>query len=98
MDALGASVHAIAGDITDQGHRSALVDSAQDAGSLDLVVNNASTLGPSPLPSLDHYPLDALRRVYEVNVFAPLALVQASLPLLRTLEGHRGVRVVGRHR
>jgi NAD(P)-dependent dehydrogenase (short-subunit alcohol dehydrogenase family) len=83
----GASVHTIAGDITDQGHRSALVDSAREAGSLDLVVNNASTLGPSPLPSLDHYPLDALRRVYDVNVFAPLALVQASLPLLRASKG-----------
>jgi NAD(P)-dependent dehydrogenase (short-subunit alcohol dehydrogenase family) len=87
LDALGASVHAIAGDVTDEGHRSTLVDSAQDAGSLDLVVNNASTLGPSPLPSLPHYPLDALRRVYDVNVFAPLALVQASLPLLRVSKG-----------
>jgi NAD(P)-dependent dehydrogenase (short-subunit alcohol dehydrogenase family) len=87
LDALGSSVHAIAGDITDEGHRSALVDSAQDAGSLDLVVNNASTLGPSPLPSLAHYPLDALRRVYDVNVIAPLALVQASLPLLQISKG-----------
>ena len=77
----------IAGDITDRVHRSALVDSARETGSLDLVINNASTLGPSPLPSLDHYPLDDLRRVYDVNVFAPLALVQESLPLLRVSKG-----------
>jgi NAD(P)-dependent dehydrogenase (short-subunit alcohol dehydrogenase family) len=56
-------------------------------GSLDLLVNNASTLGPSPLPRLEGYPLEALRRVYEVNVVAPLALVQAALPLLRRTRG-----------
>ena len=49
---------------------------------IDLVVNNASALGPSPLPPLAEYPLDELRRVYEVNVLAPLALVQAALPAL----------------
>ena len=47
-----------------------------------LIVNNASTLGPSPLPRLDGYPLDELRLVYETNVVAPLALVQEALPLL----------------
>jgi NAD(P)-dependent dehydrogenase (short-subunit alcohol dehydrogenase family) len=87
LEATGAAVHAIVGDVTDQAHRSALVDSAQNAGSLDLVVNNASTLGPSPLPGLHRYPLDALRRVYDVNVIAPLGLVQASLPLLRLSKG-----------
>jgi NAD(P)-dependent dehydrogenase (short-subunit alcohol dehydrogenase family) len=54
---------------------------------LDLLVNNASTLGPSPLPGLEAYPLDALRRVYEVNTVAPLALVQAALPLVRRSHG-----------
>jgi NAD(P)-dependent dehydrogenase (short-subunit alcohol dehydrogenase family) len=49
---------------------------------IDLLVNNASTLGPSPLPPLAHYRLEELRRVYEANVFAPLALVQLALPHL----------------
>src|SRR5262245_48775008 len=75
-------VVAIAGDVADEGHRRALVEAARAAGRLDLLVNNASTLGPSPLPGLDHYPLDALEDVYRVNVLAPLALVQAALPLL----------------
>ena len=56
-------------------------------GSLDLLVNNASTLGPSPLPRLEHYPLADLRDVYEVNVVAPLALVQEALPDLRRVRG-----------
>jgi NAD(P)-dependent dehydrogenase (short-subunit alcohol dehydrogenase family) len=70
----------LAGDVADADHRRALVRAA--GGRVDLVVNNASTLGPSPLPLLAEYPLDELRRVYEVNVLAPLALVQLSLPLL----------------
>ena len=49
---------------------------------IDLLVNNASLLGPSPLPLLAHYPLEELRSVYEANVFAPLALVQLSLSRL----------------
>jgi NAD(P)-dependent dehydrogenase (short-subunit alcohol dehydrogenase family) len=50
-------------------------------------VNNASMLGPSPQPALGEYPLTVLREVYEVNVVAPLALVQSSLPLLRRAHG-----------
>ena len=87
LEALGAPVRAVAGDVTDDGHRAALVEAAEGLGGLDLVVNNASTLGPSPLPTLDRYPLDALARVYQVNVLAPLALVQAALPLLRRSKG-----------
>jgi NAD(P)-dependent dehydrogenase (short-subunit alcohol dehydrogenase family) len=83
----GHRVEAIAGDVTDAGHRAALVAAAGGFGSLDLLVNNASTLGPSPLPRLEAYPLDALERVYEVNVLAPLALLQAALPLLRRSGG-----------
>ena len=71
----------VAGDIADAKHRTALVDAA--GSEIDLLVNNASTLGPSPLPPLADYPLDELRRVYEVNVTAPLALVQLALPRLR---------------
>src|SRR5215213_5527446 len=73
-------VTAIAGDVADPEHRQALVDAAGDR--IDLVVNNASLLGPSPQPRLTDYPLDELRRVYEANVLAPLALIQIALPRL----------------
>jgi len=71
-------VTALAGDVTDAEHRLELVMAA--GGRIDLLVNNASVLGPSPQPPLDAYPLAELRRVFEVNVTAPLALVQLVLP------------------
>ena len=73
-------VSAIAGDVADADHRRALIDAV--GGQIDLIVNNASALGPSPQPPLKAYPLDVLRRVYEVNVIAPLGLVQLALPSL----------------
>jgi len=72
------NVTAIAGDVADPGHRKALVDAAGDR--IDLVVNNASLLGPSPQPALADYPLETLRDVYEANVIGPLALLQLALP------------------
>jgi NAD(P)-dependent dehydrogenase (short-subunit alcohol dehydrogenase family) len=73
-------VVAVPGDVAEPEHRRALVDAA--GGRIDLLVGNASLLGPSPQPSLSEYPLGALARVYEVNVFAPLALAQLALPRL----------------
>jgi NAD(P)-dependent dehydrogenase (short-subunit alcohol dehydrogenase family) len=70
-------VVAIAGDVTDPAHRAALADAAEQLGGLDALVNNASTLGPSPQPELLDYPLDVLEQVYRTNVIAPLALIQA---------------------
>jgi NAD(P)-dependent dehydrogenase (short-subunit alcohol dehydrogenase family) len=72
-------VVAIAGDVADETHRRDLVAAA---GRLDLLVNNASVLGPSPLPPLTNYPLEALEHVYRVNAIAPLALIQLTLPSL----------------
>ena len=80
-------VTTIAGDVTDPGHRQALMDAVERFGRLDLLVNNASYLGPSPQPRLDDYSLEILRRVYEVNVIAPVALVQMLLPTLRKTGG-----------
>ena len=80
---------ALAGDVADSGHRRALVQAAGPA--IDLVVNNASDLGPSPLPPLADLPLDRLEQVLRVNVVAPLALVQLALP--RLAEGARVVNV-----
>jgi NAD(P)-dependent dehydrogenase (short-subunit alcohol dehydrogenase family) len=73
---------AVAGDITDPLHREALTAAVEVLGRIDLLVNNASDLGPSPLPPLSEYPLHSLRRVYETNVVAPLALTQLLLPAL----------------
>jgi NAD(P)-dependent dehydrogenase (short-subunit alcohol dehydrogenase family) len=70
----------IAGDVADPGHRRALVEAAGDR--IDLIVSNAGLLGPSPRPALAAYPLSELARLYQVNVFAPLGLVQEALPRL----------------
>ncbi len=70
-------VVAIAGDVADSWHRSALLWAAGER--VDLLVNNASTLGPSPLPPLADYPLDALEQVLRVNAIAPIALAQLAL-------------------
>jgi NAD(P)-dependent dehydrogenase (short-subunit alcohol dehydrogenase family) len=71
-------VEAIAGDVRNEAHRRALVDAAGDT--IDALVNNASVLGPSPQPELARYPLPELERVFQANVFAPLALIQHALP------------------
>jgi NAD(P)-dependent dehydrogenase (short-subunit alcohol dehydrogenase family) len=73
-------VIAIPGDVADPAHRRTLVEAAGNR--IDLLVNNAGLLGPSPQPALADYALSELRRVYDVNVFAPLALVQEALPKL----------------
>jgi NAD(P)-dependent dehydrogenase (short-subunit alcohol dehydrogenase family) len=73
-------VVAVSGDVADPDHRRELVVAA--GPDLELLVNNASILGPSPQPRLADYPLDVLAHVYAVNALAPLALVQLVLPLL----------------
>jgi NAD(P)-dependent dehydrogenase (short-subunit alcohol dehydrogenase family) len=83
----GTDVIAIAGDVTDPRHREELAAVVARLGRLDLLVNNASHLGPSPQPALADYPLDELRRVYEVDVVAPLALTQHLLPRLTESHG-----------
>jgi NAD(P)-dependent dehydrogenase (short-subunit alcohol dehydrogenase family) len=79
---IGGDVVAVPGDVRDPAHRAALLEHG-----VDLLVNNAGILGPSPQPRLASYPLDVLREVYEVNVLAPLALTQLALPVLRSREG-----------
>jgi NAD(P)-dependent dehydrogenase (short-subunit alcohol dehydrogenase family) len=85
LDATAAlpRVHAVAGDVADPAHRARLVELAELGGGLDLVVNNASTLGATPLPALADYPLDELEWVLRVNTLAPLAMIQGLLPVLR---------------
>jgi NAD(P)-dependent dehydrogenase (short-subunit alcohol dehydrogenase family) len=79
---LGAT--AIPGDVTDPAHRERLTQAVPE---LDLLVNNASGLGPVPLPALAEFPVDGLRALLESNVLAPLGLIQATLPALRKRQG-----------
>ena len=83
------TVVAVPGDLTDPDHRAELVRRAEALGGIDVIVNNASHLGPSPQPRLIDYPLDELRRVYEVNTVGPLALIQDARHALRD-----GARIV----
>jgi NAD(P)-dependent dehydrogenase (short-subunit alcohol dehydrogenase family) len=82
-----AEVAALPGDVSDESHLRALVDEADRRGRLDLLVNNASLLGPSPQPLLSDYPLRILEDVYRVNTLAPLRLIQLALPLLDHSKG-----------
>src|SRR5947209_6891864 len=81
------NVAAFAGDVADDAHREKLIDAAAAVGGVDLLVNNASVLGPSPQPRLADYPLEVLAHVYDVNVIAPVALAQRALPQLRGRNG-----------
>jgi NAD(P)-dependent dehydrogenase (short-subunit alcohol dehydrogenase family) len=81
------TVEAVCGDVADPVHRRELLAAVARLGRLDVLVNNASILGPSPQPELASYPLDVFEDVYRVNVLAPLALVQLALPWLETTGG-----------
>jgi NAD(P)-dependent dehydrogenase (short-subunit alcohol dehydrogenase family) len=83
----GGPVIARPGDIADAGHRAALQAAAAELGGPSLLVNNAGTLGASPLPALADYPVGALRDAFEVNALAPIALTQLLLPALRRQGG-----------
>ncbi|MGY1689297.1 SDR family NAD(P)-dependent oxidoreductase [Geodermatophilus sp. SYSU D01105] len=78
-------VTAVPGDVSDPSHRAALAAAVGDR--LDLLVSNASELGPTPLPRLADLPAAALERVLAVNTVAPLALLQAVLPALERAGG-----------
>ena len=81
------SVTAVPGDVAAPRHRKRLLAAVQQHGRLDLLVNNASCLGPSPRPYLMDYPLDQLARVYEIDVLAPIALIQLHHRLLMASAG-----------
>jgi NAD(P)-dependent dehydrogenase (short-subunit alcohol dehydrogenase family) len=78
----GSQVIALAGDVADPEHRRRLADAVRGLGRLDILLNNASTLGAAPLPPLAEYPLEDLETAFRVNVLAPIALVREVLPLL----------------
>jgi NAD(P)-dependent dehydrogenase (short-subunit alcohol dehydrogenase family) len=77
-------VLALPGDVADPAHTERLVREADGRfGRVDILVNNASTIGPSPMPALEAYPPEALAQVFAVNVLAPLRLAQLVLPGMR---------------
>jgi NAD(P)-dependent dehydrogenase (short-subunit alcohol dehydrogenase family) len=81
------AVVAIPGDVADAEHRRALHAAIHEIGGLDILVNNASELGPSPMPALNDFPLEELERVFRVNVVAPIGLVQELIWHLRRRNG-----------
>ncbi len=88
VDAAGpGTVVALPGDIEDPVHVAALVSAAAGQGRLELVVNNAGTLGPSPLPAVAALRSGDLERTLATNVVAPLRVIQAALPHLRAAHG-----------
>ncbi|MGL5866152.1 MAG: SDR family NAD(P)-dependent oxidoreductase [Dermatophilaceae bacterium] len=86
-DAVRPGVHPVRGDVGDADHRSVLVDMVTDLGRLDLLVNNASTLGPTPLPLVADLPPGALDPVWRTNVDAPIDLLVRLLPALAASGG-----------
>ena len=87
MRRFGGRVIAVPGDVSNPGHRHALVEAALSLGRLDLLVNNASILGASPLPPLTSYPIETLEQILAVNTLAPLALIQDLIELLKLSAG-----------
>ncbi len=77
----------VPGDVTDPGHRAELVAAARSIGTIALLINNASRLGPSPQPGLAAYPQPDLAAVYAVNVLAPVALTQLVMADLLSADG-----------
>lgn len=84
---LGDRVVAVPGDVTDVAHRVALVAEVTRLGRLDLLVHNASSLGPLPMRPLAQLELEQLRAVWATNVGAPLELTRALLPRLTEDDG-----------
>ena len=84
---LGPRAHIVPGDVTDEGHRQELMAATRGLGGLDLLVNNAGALGPSPLPRLRDVDPAGVVDLFRVNVAAPLALIRLTLPLLIEREG-----------
>lgn len=81
------AVTVLPGDVGDPDHRRALAEAVGELGSLELLVNNAGTLGPAPLPALADVPPDELSDTFTTNVVAPIALTQLLLPALRRAQG-----------
>lgn len=84
---VSTEVVALPGDVAELEHAHALIAAAERFGRLDLLVNNASTLGRSPMPALAQLSPAVFDRIFKTNVFAPLHLIQHGFELLRASRG-----------
>jgi short-subunit dehydrogenase len=84
---LGGNIHVVVGDVADSNHRQELSATIENIGQLDLLINNASTLGAIPMPTMSDYPLQELAAVFNINVVAPVSLIQDLLPMLKRSSG-----------
>lgn len=80
-------VTVVVGDLTDADHRDRLVAEVRERGRLDLLVHNASTLGPLPMRPLAEVDVADLQQVWRTNIGGPLVLTSALLPWLREAGG-----------
>jgi len=64
-----------------------VIEAARRLGGIDILINNASTLGPTPMPSLVYFPLEDLKNLFGVNVFAPIGLIQDAFQFLKASQG-----------
>ena len=87
LSKLGTEVTPVSGDIADPSHRARLAEIIRTRGDLNLLVNNASTLGPTPMPTIAEYPTEAFRYLYDVNIVGPIGLTQSVLPALESAKG-----------
>lgn len=79
---LASSVMAVHADLTEPGMAQAVIETVIDRfGRLDVIVNNAGQVVPSPVGSHD---APALRTILDVNLLAPDALLAAALPHLQS--------------
>lgn len=84
---LPGDVTVVVGDLTDAGHRSELLAEVERRGRLDLLVHNASTLGPLPMRPLSEVDIPDLTQVWRTNIGGPLVLTSALLPWLHAADG-----------
>jgi NAD(P)-dependent dehydrogenase (short-subunit alcohol dehydrogenase family) len=78
------SVAVIAGNLSSQDDIERVVAATlvEFGGQLDVLVNNASALGPTPMPYLLDYPLEDFREVVNINLIAPFLLIKKALPAM----------------
>ena len=84
---LPEGVTVVVGDLTDAEHRERLLAEVESAGRLDLLVHNASTLGPLPMRALAEVDIADLQHVWRTNIGGPLVLTSTLLPWLKVADG-----------
>ena len=84
---LPEAVTVIVGDLTVAEHRERLLDEVRLFGRLDLLVHNASTLGPLPMRPLTEVVIADLQHVWRTNIGGPLVRTSTLLPWLQVTDG-----------